>query len=153
MTRQKVETAALLLAVFVAGGLGGAALERRLADPGTEGERRSSRSLVPPPNEIPRFYRDLGLTDAQREEIEAIMEAARPESDSILREAIPRLRELTRQTREKISAVLTDAQRAQLEESFRRRRSERGDDDGRRRRDGDRRDGREDPPGRDGGNR
>ena len=152
MTRQKLETAALLLAVFVAGGLAGAAVDRRLADPAVEGERRPSRTLVPPPNEIPRFYRDLGLTEEQRNEIEAIMGAARPESDSILSVAIPRLRELTRQTRERISAVLTDEQRARLEESLRRRRSGR-DDDGGRRRDDDHRDRSDAPTGRGGGNR
>ena len=118
--RQRIETAGLLLAVFVAGGLGGAALERRSQERGPR--EPGGRELMAPPGEIPRFYEALDLSETQRAEIQAILDAARPESDSILREAMPRLREITRQTREDIARVLTDEQRARLEESFRRRR-------------------------------
>jgi hypothetical protein len=130
MGRQRLKTAALLLAVFIAGGLGGAALERRLPDdPGGDERRSSSRSsLVTPPTEIPRYYRALDLSEEQRAEIERIMEAARPESDSILSVAMPRLRQITRNTREAIADVLTEEQREQLNAEFRRRRSEGGRD-------------------------
>lgn len=128
MGRQKLETAALLLAVFIAGGLGGAALERRLPDDPDGDEGRSSRrsTLVTPPTEIPWYYRRLDLSDEQRAEIERIIEAARPESDSILSVAMPRLRQITRDTREAIANVLTEEQREQLNAEFRRRRSEGG---------------------------
>jgi Spy/CpxP family protein refolding chaperone len=75
------------------------------------------------PGSIPNFYEALDLTDEQRARIREILEASRPESDSILRVALPRLRELTRFTREAISEILTDEQRTELEERFGRDRS------------------------------
>jgi Spy/CpxP family protein refolding chaperone len=149
--RRRLETAALLLAVFIAGGLGGAALERRTE---SNDRRDDRRDLPTPPGEIPGFYERLDLSAAQRAEIEGILEAAKPESDSILREAMPRLREITRETRSAIAAVLTDEQRAELEESFRKRREWSRDGSSGRRDDGDRRRSRSNGDGRgDGGGR
>ncbi|MDH3733289.1 MAG: hypothetical protein OEU54_07125 [Gemmatimonadota bacterium] len=124
--RQRIETAALLLAVFIAGGLGGAALERRTQADERGGDRRGGPGLMAPPGEIPGYYRALDLTAEQTAEIKSILKAARPESDSILREAMPRLRQITRETREAIAGVLTEDQRTELENSFRRRRGDAG---------------------------
>ena len=135
IARQRVETAALLLAVFVAGGLAGAALERRSDDRADPGDRRTAEAprFREPSDRIPRYLESIGLSDEQRVEIQAILDAARPETDSILSVAMPRLREITRETREAISSVLTDEQRAELEARSERR-SRRDDGDSRRRR-------------------
>ncbi|MFV1986840.1 MAG: Spy/CpxP family protein refolding chaperone [Gemmatimonadota bacterium] len=128
--RQRFETAGLLVAVFVAGGLGGAALERRSHE--SNRWTGGARELMSPRGGIPGFYETLGLSEEQRARIHGILEAARPESDSILREALPRLREITVETRSAIADVLTDEQRARLEEDLRSRRERhRGDSSGR----------------------
>jgi len=121
----RLETAALLLAVFIAGGLGGAALERRshVSEVATTPAPFMGRSDLR--GTIPGYYEALDLTPEQRERIQSILDAARPETDSLLRTALPRLRELTRATREAIGEVLTDEQRAELEERFRRDRDRR----------------------------
>jgi len=116
----RVETAAMLIAVFIAGGLGGAALERHSHDHERFDNRRGG--FLGAPGSIPRFYEELDLTAEQRSEIHRILEGARPETDSLLRTALPRLRELTHATREAIAGVLTDEQRARLEAHFRERR-------------------------------
>lgn len=141
--RARLETAAMLMAVFIAGGLGGAALERRAR--GAEAvERRGD--FVRSSGSIPGFYEALDLSADQRAEIERILATARPETDSLLRTALPRLRALTRSTRAAIADVLTDDQRADLEESFRNRRERfRDSPRGRRSDRHERSTGREDP--------
>jgi Spy/CpxP family protein refolding chaperone len=131
------QTLALLAAVFVAGGLAGAAVERLRVPADVPGDRGRFRT---PSGEIPDFYERLDLTSEQRSRIQAILDAGRPETDSLLRVAIPRLRELTESTRTAIRDVLTPEQQSRLDERFRRSREEsrrsgeRGGD--RRRRDG-----------------
>jgi len=109
----------MLIAVFIAGGLGGAALERR-----SHNDDRPDRrgGFLGSPGSIPRSYEELDLTADQRARIEAILESARPETDSLLRTALPRLRELMKSTRAAIADVLTDGQRAKLEEHYQQRR-------------------------------
>ncbi len=143
--RARLQTLGLLVAVFAAGGLAGAAIEHTRAAP-APGERRD---VFRPPTElprggIPRFYEDLDLSDAQRVEIRAILERSRPETDSLLQIALPRLRELTESTRAAIRDVLTPAQREELDARFRgrRERSRGGERGGRRPPPGS-------PPGRD----
>ena len=119
MGRARIETAAMLLAVFIAGGLGGAALERRARDGDTfEGRAGFMRTA----GGIPSFFEELDLTDAQRAEIETILEAARPETDELLGTALPRLRQLAEATRQAITGVLTEGQRAQLDANHQKRR-------------------------------
>ncbi len=124
-TAGRFQTALLLIAVFAAGGLAGAAIERQrshASEPRPESREGRGRGDRGDRNGLPSFLRDLDLTEAQRAEVERILEAARPESDSLLRITMPRLRELTRRTRAAIREILTPEQQARLDERLERSR-------------------------------
>jgi Spy/CpxP family protein refolding chaperone len=106
----------MLLVVFVAGGLVGAAVERgrdhgRRGDGPPRGERRGG----PPPMfaEGSPIAERLNLTDAQRDSIERITERDRVRADSIFRETRRGMRARFDSTMTAVDAVLTPTQRAE----------------------------------------
>lgn len=106
----------MLLVVFVAGGLVGAAVERG-RDHGRRGEGppRGDRRGGPPPMfaEGSPIAQRLNLTDAQRDSIEHITERDRARADSIFRETRRGMRTRFDSTMTAVDTVLTPTQRAE----------------------------------------
>ena len=113
--RVRVQGIILLIIVFVAGGVAGALIDR--ANPLKD--RRPQKLRVynpnPTPYEFPGFFRDLDLTDEQRVQIRAIFEKHRPAIDSLLGEAMPKIRALRDSADTEIQAILTPEQRERFE--------------------------------------
>ena len=99
------------LATFVAGLFAGAAgvrvLETRSAPP--RGRLVTVHAGMPAP------LAGLGLTARQQQAIRAVFERYQPRSDSLLRALLPGLRTVTESVDRDVRAVLTPAQRAQLD--------------------------------------
>jgi Spy/CpxP family protein refolding chaperone len=66
--------------------------------------------------ELPPPFGRLALTDQQRSQIQAIFEASRPVTDSILRETMPQLQAMHDSVRSAMQEVLTPEQLEQLEQ-------------------------------------
>ncbi len=119
----------LLLAVFVAGILAGAAIDRFIASPdhGRRAERRD--------DDRRRYVIDqVDLTAEQRQEIDAILDRRATRMRALWQEASPRLDAITDSARVEIMDVLTPEQRAEYtrrlqarEAAARARRHESGD--------------------------
>jgi Spy/CpxP family protein refolding chaperone len=116
--RARIVGSVLLMIVFVAGALAGAASERVMrADeaprtPRQAGEMRGgSRRLL----QDEQFARELQLTTEQRAQIKAIMDRRDREAKRVWAEAEPRLKAVGDATRGEIQKVLTSAQVEKLE--------------------------------------
>ncbi len=111
--RSRAWALALLVAVFLLGGLAGAVGDRMLSSDSaapTEGRRGSDR-------ERKRDYLDwlseeLGLSEEQQAQVRAIAERHRDQVSALWREMRPRFEELQAQARSEIRAVLTEEQQA-----------------------------------------
>jgi Spy/CpxP family protein refolding chaperone len=110
--RVRAQGIALVIVAFVAGGLGGMALERVRAA-GDEPHMRPR--VVRMHDGLPPGFADLELTADQRQRIHAIMEARRHTTDSVLEASLPRLRATFDSVREEIRAVLTPEQRERFD--------------------------------------
>ncbi len=116
--RVRAKGIAILLLTFLVGGLAGAAIERARASRNTpepaapwwEARRGAVR-----PGRLPPMFRELNLTDEQRQRIREIMEQARPRTDAVLNEMLPELRAVTDSIQGEIRAVLTPEQAAKLD--------------------------------------
>lgn len=110
----------LLTATFVAGGIAGIAAWRTVDvdAPSTAAGRSDAEEPCPPK---PDPYGGLGLTAAQRTEIDAIVAEGRVSIDAFWDRYGAELRAIRDTTRERINQVLTSEQRVVLE----RRREER----------------------------
>lgn len=125
--RARVAGSILLLVVFVAGALAGAASERVMrADEapamrrgGASEMRGGSRRLL----QDERFANELQLTAEQRTQVKAIMERRDREAKRVWAEAEPRLKAVGDATREEIRKVLTAEQVEKLEAEIEKRRS------------------------------
>lgn len=124
--RARIAGSVLLLVVFVAGALAGAASERVMrADdaprpPRGGGEMRGgSRRLL----QDEQFARALQLTTEQRAQIKTIMDRRDEQARKVWAEAEPRLRAVGDATRSEIQKVLTPAQVEKLEAEIAKRRS------------------------------
>ncbi len=124
--RIRLQGLTLVALAFIAGGLGGVALERVRASKQAAEAAPAIPGFPRPgmfrPGQIPPPFRRLNLTAEQETQIKAILEEARPMTDSILGEMMPRLRAATESTRQQILAVLTAEQAEQLDsimQSFR----------------------------------
>lgn len=102
LARARALSAALLLAVFTAGLLAGAAMDRAFAN--RDHEHRGKRGL-----EAEVFER-LELDGRQKAEIEKIMERRRAEAAAVWNEVKPRLNQVVAGTREDLSRVLSPDQ-------------------------------------------
>jgi len=144
--RVRVQGILLLVIVFIAGGIAGALIDRGTSkrDRRPMKDRLESRVDGPgQPGEFPRFFRDLDLTDSQRDQIRTIFERHRPIIDSLMEDAMPKIHALRDSADAEISALLTPEQRDKFEKlspRFRfplgdfRRPFDSGDGDGMRRR-------------------
>ena len=107
----------ILTLAFLAGGVLGMAAERyravRSAPPPALGGDLPARRIRP--GQLPRFYERLDLSQAQRDSMHAILERARPKADSLVQQTFPRLRAYMDSVQQALRAVLTDAQREQLD--------------------------------------
>lgn len=110
-TRSKLMAVGLLAAVAVAGFAAGAATVS-YAD-GNRGEHRHER------NERWSYsgmlQQELGLTDAQRDSVRAIVRRHRPEMRAVYESVQPRLDSIQRRLRAEVSAMLTPEQQRQYE--------------------------------------
>ncbi len=114
---------ALLVVAFLAGGAAGAAggdawtARHRPGDGGPMGRGGMPGMMGPRMGRdgLPPGFDRLDLSAEQKQRVTEILERTRPRTDSILRQAMPRLRAITDSTRAEIHAVLTPAQRDQLE--------------------------------------
>ncbi len=108
----------LLIVAFLAGGILGMSLERFRAVRGGPPNRPDSRlgAAGPPrPGELPRFYQRLDLSQAQKDSMRAILERARPKTDSLMRQTLPLLRMYRDSIQQELRSVLTEEQRVQLD--------------------------------------
>jgi Spy/CpxP family protein refolding chaperone len=116
--RVRMQGILLLVIVFIAGGVAGALVDR--ANPMKDRRPRAERFDKMPdgpgePGEFPGFFRNLDLTDTQREQMRAIFEKHRPAIDSLMNESMPKIRALRDSADAEISALLTPEQREKFE--------------------------------------
>jgi Spy/CpxP family protein refolding chaperone len=106
LRRARALSAALLLAVFTAGFLAGAAMDRALAsrDDRPQGKSRGLRGMET------EVLERLDLDARQRAAIETIFERRREEAAAVWSEVKPRLNQVVAGTREDLSRVLTPEQ-------------------------------------------
>lgn len=122
--RVKVRALLLIGAVFLAGGVGGVALDRLVLQPNMAtldrvGPPAGRPRGGPPPfalltEGVPPFLESLGLTSQQRVQVRQVLAQVRPEVDSLTRLTLPRMRVLTDSVQRQLFAILTDEQRALL---------------------------------------
>ena len=115
MTRSRASAAALLVAMFVLGGLvGGAAT--RLADRGEHGRERRP----PRPTFVDRLTSDLGLNESQRDSVQMVLDRHQPAMDSLWATVRlqfgPQFQAERQQIRKEISRFLTPEQQAKYAE-------------------------------------
>jgi hypothetical protein len=108
MSRSRLGAVALLLAAFVLGGLvGGAATS--MAD------RRShlGRAERPPrPSYVERLGTELGLSEAQKDSVRAVLERHQPAMDSLWESIRPLLQSERQAIRSQIHGLLNEEQQA-----------------------------------------
>ena len=107
MTRSRLGAVVLLLAAFLLGGLvGGAATS--MAD------RRSHqhRDRPPRPSYVDRLGTELGLSEAQKDSVRAVLERHQPAMDSLWESIRPLLQSERQAIRKEIHALLSDEQQA-----------------------------------------
>lgn len=103
LRRARALGAALLVAVFLAGGLVGAAADRALAPDRHRHGRHGFEAQV---------FERLKLDPRQKAEVETIMARRRTEAGKVWSEVKPRLNEIVAATRDDLSRVLTPEQLA-----------------------------------------
>lgn len=125
MTRSRTGAAVMLVAAFVFGGLvGGAAT--MMADR----KAHMNRHAGPRPTYVERLTADLGLTDAQRDSVQVVLDRHQPAMDSLWQLIRPQFQSERQAIRNAISALLTPEQQAkytmlQRQDSLRRAEGER----------------------------
>jgi Spy/CpxP family protein refolding chaperone len=121
-SRPRLIASFLLIVTFLVGGLSGAALSRVLdarqptaaapagepATPQRRGPDNDRRERTP--------YNNIGMTDEQRARVEALLAERHRRIDSIWGQNEPAMRAIMASSRAEIEALLTDEQRALLEE-------------------------------------
>lgn len=127
--RARLIGSALLILMFVVGGLAGAAVSRVLSaddakeqlsgKPRERGSRGGPRRLL----EDTTFAREIGLTTAQRAEIKTILDRRDDEAKKMWSEFEPRLKSFGQEVHEEVSAVLTPEQRTRLDAAIAQRRA------------------------------
>jgi hypothetical protein len=126
MSRSRLGAVALLLATFVLGGLvGGAATS--MADRRTH-QHRAERP--PRPSYVDRLGSELGLSEAQKDSVRAVLERHQPAMDSLWESIRPLLQSERQAIRSQIHALLSEEQQAkyialQRQDSLRRAEGER----------------------------
>lgn len=98
---------ALLLGIFAAGAVSGAGVYHWAA--------RDCGPMGHPPHGGP-LHRDLGLSEAQAKQIDAIMAKYHPELDAVIRETFPRVKAVHEKIDREIRPLLNDEQRRRFDE-------------------------------------
>ena len=121
LRRTRFVAGILLAAVFLAGGVTGAALERFRASslqlaPASSGLSADQviENMKMAGTRIPVMYEALDLTPPQRADIAAILESYQPRVDSLLRDSWPALHVVIDSVRLRVEQVLTPEQRRRL---------------------------------------
>jgi len=123
LARARWQGIGALALVFASGTLAGAAIAR------WQSPARAAEPIVMPavPTQdvimamkmahtgVPLVYETLGLSEAQRDQIRAIMDANSPRTDSLLRTTWPRLRAVLDTVQRQVELVLTPEQRSRLQ--------------------------------------
>lgn len=121
MTTGRWKTIAVLVAVFLLGGLAGAGGGRFLAMRELAGTMRGPPAEARARFRVEAMRRHLDLDDAQARELEVIFDEAETEREALMRSCGPGLEELRTRTEARVDAVLRPEQRARHEELERRR--------------------------------
>jgi Spy/CpxP family protein refolding chaperone len=107
LSRARALSAALLIAVFLAGGLVGAAADRALSPDRHHGHGRHGFEA--------EVFDRLKLDPRQKAAVETIMERRRTEAGKVWSEVRPRLNEIVAATRDDLSRVLSPGQLAEYD--------------------------------------
>ena len=114
--RVRLMTAVVLLGIFAAGVLTGAAAGRLGHPPGLPPEAGPPPGPPPGAPRLPPPWRGLGLDPDQTEKAMVIARRHRPEVEAVLRETFPRIHEIQRAMDGELVDILRPEQRARLEE-------------------------------------
>src|SRR3990172_7446770 len=106
--RVRIVTALLLVAIFAAGVVAGAAVCRWAAPKSPPGP--------PPGPPMPLPWRELGLAPAQEEKARVIVDRYRPQLEAVVKETFPRIRALSDRMESDLREILSPEQRARLDE-------------------------------------
>jgi gas vesicle protein len=135
--RSKLWATALLAGVLVFGGAVGAAVDRLLSPAAsacqtasTREQRDRGRDRNERRNYVEWLTTELQLTDAQRVQVDTIIERHRQRVSALWKEVRPQYEQMKQNLRQEIRGVLTGQQRARYEELVREHDSRRGRRDG-----------------------
>ena len=107
MSKAAIRGVVLLGVVFLAGVLGGLALDRVVV-----------AKKAPPPGlslKVPDVLDQLDLSTAQRQMADSILQRSSPRSEAMMRELVPRFRAIADSVNAELAALLTVRQRAKLD--------------------------------------
>ena len=121
MTTPRWKPIAVLVAVFLLGGVAGAGGGRLLAMRELAGTMRGPPAEARARFRLEAMRRHLDLDDAQAQELEAILDEAETEREALMRSCGPGLEELRARTEARVDAVLRPDPRARPQELERRR--------------------------------
>ncbi len=121
LTQIRLQSIAVILGIFVVGGLVGMTVERARSTgdgPRARWERRGDRGDRGPRERegLPPPFASLDLTEEQQQQINEIMEGRRSRIDDILAETLPRLRAERDSVRVLVEDILTEEQRAEMQQ-------------------------------------
>lgn len=117
--KQTFLVAAAFVLTFAAGVLTGGLLVRQFAGPPPVFERAMKRPPLSPRGmfDVDRMQKHLDLSEAQRQQVEAIVAKYRDQIQQHLERAEPPMRELMRGLRTEVEQVLTPEQREKFQRS------------------------------------
>jgi hypothetical protein len=112
-SRTRWQAALVLVLVYLIGVATGGGLMHAIRQPPTEFRVQPGMGTGAGP--VLRNLDALGLTDAQRQAIQRIVESSQPRTDSLLNQTLPSLRAEADSIHARISAMLTPEQRRQFD--------------------------------------
>ena len=107
MTRSRLGAVVLLLAAFLLGGLVGGAATSMADRPSHQ-----HRDRPPPSSYVDRLGTELGLSEAQKDSVRAVLERHQPAMDSLWESIRPLLQSERQAIRSQIHALLSAEQQA-----------------------------------------
>jgi hypothetical protein len=110
--------------MLVVGGLGGVAIDRAVLKPQAAGPERDECARFRPPQRH-RPYEDLGLSEDQKQRIDASLEKRRNQLDEFWKLYRPQMDSIVNGARAELREILTPEQRAEADRRNDRRRAER----------------------------
>ncbi len=113
--RVRMQGIALLVAAFVVGGICGVVVDRVRLRSMFSHRADEFRNRHDHPDELPGFFKDLGLSDDQKTQVRLIFDEFRPKMDSLMAETMPRMKAMRDSVAVAISAVLTPEQRERFQ--------------------------------------